>query len=79
MNRSQPSEEERRTALRESMERVTKEQREVADELLRWLLIDGLEFRLTIDDIKRIIVPGKDPEAVRKVIALTITALRPKP
>ncbi len=69
----------RHQALLESIERMGKQRREVSDALYQWLLADGLEHRITHEDIERLARPGKREEFMRKIVAELMVCLRPKP
>jgi hypothetical protein len=75
------SDEERQRALRESLERVMTEHREVADALLNALLIDGMEHRIQPSDILALCAKektprGRSPMLMRAIIVEFLLVLR---
>jgi len=73
-----PIDEERRIALAESVERVTRSKHEVAMRLVNWLQVDGLHHQISLEDIERLAQPGKREEFIRKIVAELLVVLRPK-
>jgi hypothetical protein len=66
----------RHQSLLESVERMEKRRREVSDALYQWLLIDGLEHRISDDDIADLAAPDKHSEFMRKIVVELMLCLR---